>query len=290
MLAAASAEGRHDASRENHMDPNNPGQNPGGPPPPPSDPWGQPPAQQPPAQQPPFQQPAQQPPFQQPAQQPPAPGQPGYGAPPEWAGGQPGYGAPPEWAGGQPGYGAPPEWAGGQPGYGAPPSYGPPGTPYGAPPAWGAPPPQPSKSRVPKIIGAIVLAVIVLIAIGAVIAFISPNHAGQVLFTTDAPTSEGAKTCQVGHTVTSASVGDPIYAIYFFKNRLTNETVTLIVLKDGQQILSTPLSSDESNGIDCLEDYSNLGDILTTAGTYEFKLTTSSGETVSDGTLTIKQP
>ena len=46
----------------------------------------------------------------------------------------------------------------------------------------------------------------------------------------------------------------------------------------------------EVNGIDCLEDYTNLSDVITQngAGSYEFKLTDSKGNVVSDGDLTAK--
>ncbi len=235
------------------MDPNNPGQNPGGPTP---DPWAQPP-------------------------QPQAPGQPQYP-------GQPGYDAQqPPYDPSQPPYGPPP--AGQVPqGWGAPPpGFDPSQQGYGQP--WGAPPPAPHKSILPKVIGVIVVFVVGIFALLVVVGMLLPNHAGQVLFTTDAPTSGGAKTCQVGNQVTSVSVGTPVYAIYFYKDRLSNETVSLTVIKDGQQLIPpTPLGAEMTNGVDCLEDTSNLGELLNGAGTYEFKLTTASGDVVSDGKLTLK--
>jgi hypothetical protein len=49
---------------------------------------------------------------------------------------------------------------------------------------------------------------------------------------------------------------------------------------------TSTLTADQSNGVDCVESNANLSDLTT--GVYEFKLTTSAGDTVSDGTLTVK--
>ncbi len=237
------------------MDPNNPGQTPGQPTPPPL--WGPPPA----------------------------PDQPGYGAPPPPP--SP-YGAPP--APPAP-YGAPADPYGAPPApYGAPPApYGAPPAPYGAPPpAWGAPvPAAPAPGgkgrRILLIVGAVVVVIVGLIIVGSMLL---PNHAGKVIFTTEAPTAEGAKTCSLGNQVTTVTAGTPVYANFFYKDRLTNETVTLTITKDGTVLDTSTLTSDQANGVDCVESNANLGDL--DVGVYEFKLTTSGGEIVSDGTLTIK--
>ena len=127
-----------------------------------------------------------------------------------------------------------------------------------------------------RIIGGVGV-VILLIIIGAAYTLIAnPSHGGQVIFTTDAPTESGAATCQLGHQVTNVTVGTSVYANFFYKSRLTNETVTLTIIK----------TSDQANGIDCVESSANLNTL--DAGVYEFKLTTANGDTVSDGTLTVK--
>jgi hypothetical protein len=242
------------------MDPNNPGQNPGGPTP---DPWAQPQPGQP------------QPGQPQPGQ--PQPEQPGYGAP------QPPYGSQPPGYPPQQGWGTPPQgFDPSQQPYGQPP-YGQP--PYGQP-VWGAP--APKKSVLPKVIGGVVLAVVAVIALLVVVGMLLPNHAGQVVFTSDAPTTEGAKTCKLGTQVSSIKLGDPVYVNIFFKDRLSNETVTMTILQDGKKLSSIDLPAEQSNGIDCVEDYSNWGALLQAPGTYEFKLTDSKGNVVSDGTLTVK--
>jgi hypothetical protein len=250
------------------MDPNNPGQNTGAPTP---DPWGQPQPGQP-----------------QYPQQPPA--GPAWGAPPA--------GYDPSQQPAQPAYSQQPydPNAYGQQPYGQQPydpnAYG--QQPYGqqpyGQPQWGAVPPKKSKlPRILGIVGGIVVAFIVLAVVAALV--VGNPNAGKVVFTADAPTSSGAKTCELSNKVTSINVGDSVYMNIFFKNRLSGETVTLTLLKDGKEVDSIPYgTAAEVNGIDCLEDYTNLADVFKQngAGSYEFKLTDSKGNVVSDGTLIVK--
>jgi hypothetical protein len=250
------------------MDPNNPGQNSGAPTP---DPWAQP----------------QAPGQPQPPEQPQYPGQPGYGSQPPFGAPPAGYGAP-EGFGAPQGYGTPPQGFDPSQGYGPPPQgFDPSQQGFGQQP-WGVPAPAPKKSVLPRVIGAIAVFIVAIVVVGIVVGMLLPGNAGKVIFTTESPTDSGAKTCEIGPKVDSISVGTPVYAVYFYKDRLTNETVTLTIAKDGVQKYSLPLSSSETNGIDCLEDPSNLSEILTDAGAYDFKLTTSSGNVVSEGILTIK--
>ena len=132
-------------------------------------------------------------------------------------------------------------------------------------------------------VGVVVIALVVLGVIGYVL---SPKHGGQVIFTTDAPTASGAATCDLGNQVTTVTTGTPVYANFFYKSRLTGETVTLTIIKDGSVLDTSTLTADQSNGVDCVESNANLGDLA--PGVYEFKLTSSKGDVVSDGTLTIK--
>jgi hypothetical protein len=137
-----------------------------------------------------------------------------------------------------------------------------------------------------RILGALGI-VVVLIIIGAAYTLITnPSHGGQVIFTTDAPTESGAATCQLGHQVTSVTAGTSVYANFFYKSRLSNETVTLTIIKDGSVLNTSTLTSDQANGIDCVESSANLNNL--DPGVYEFKLTTAGGDVVSDGTLTVK--
>jgi hypothetical protein len=112
------------------------------------------------------------------------------------------------------------------------------------------------------------------------------GHAGEVIFTTDAPTTSSAASCDLGHQVTTVTAGTPVYANFFYKSVLTSQTVTLTIIKDGAILDTSALTPDQANGVDCVESNANLSDL--SAGVYEFKLTTSSGEIVSDGMLTIR--
>jgi hypothetical protein len=137
-----------------------------------------------------------------------------------------------------------------------------------------------------RILLAVAVIVVILVGLFVAAAILSPNHAGQVIFTTDAPTASGASTCQLGNQVTEVKAGTAVYANFFYKSRLSNETVTLTIIKDGTVLDTSTLTSDQANGVDCVESNANLGDLE--VGVYEFKLTTSKGDTVSDGKLTIK--
>jgi hypothetical protein len=124
------------------------------------------------------------------------------------------------------------------------------------------------------------------VALAVIGLVLNPGHGGKVIFTTDAPTSDGATTCQLGNQVTSVTAGTPVYFNIFYKSRLSGETVTLTIIKDGSVLDTSALTADQSNGIDCLESSANLSDLA--PGVYEFKATTSNGDTVSDGILTVK--
>jgi hypothetical protein len=120
---------------------------------------------------------------------------------------------------------------------------------------------------------------------------LNPTYAGQVIFTTDPPTSMSAKTCKFDHQVTSVTAGVPVYAVYFYKARLTNQTIALTVEKNGTRIAQNALAPMESNGVDCLEDpldVRSLGAIG--VGRYDFKMSIATGEIVSEGTLIVAAP
>ena len=139
--------------------------------------------------------------------------------------------------------------------------------------------------RLIAIFGALFLIAAVLSASIVAYSIPSPSHAGQVIFTSDVPTAASAATCQLGHEVTSVSAGASVYANYFYKSRLTGQTVSLSITKDGTEISHNVLSSLNSNGVDCMEDELDLNYLA--SGSYEFKLKTASGEVVSAGTLIV---
>jgi hypothetical protein len=148
-------------------------------------------------------------------------------------------------------------------------------------------PTTPAKGgKLKRILIACGVVLVILFGLGVAAALLSPSHDGQVIFTTDAPTSSGAASCQLGTQVTTVTAGTQVYANFFYKSRLTNETVTLTIIKDGTVLTTSTLPGDQTNGIDCLELSDNLSSL--SPGVYEFKLTTANGDTVSDGTLTVK--
>lgn len=153
----------------------------------------------------------------------------------------------------------------------------------------------PARGRLPRrvllISGGVVVTVACVIAAIVGLALLYPSHAGQVIFTTDPPTSESARTCQFDHQVTSVTAGTPVYAVYFYKARLANETIALTVDKDGTPIAQNALAPLASDGVDCLEDPLDLRSVgALGVGRYDFKMTIATGEIVSEGTLIIEAP
>jgi len=230
------------------MDPNYPGQAPGGQTPPPESPYGPPP-------------------------EPP----PGWGAPPESP-----YGPPPE---PPPGWGAPPESPYGpppEPPYGAPP----PG--WGAPPpGWGAPAPTARRRRLPAI-ALVVVGVIVLAVAGALILNMNGIQRGQVVFSTDVTATGSTTNCKVTNQVTSVSASTSVYATYIFKSTQGTDVVSIAITKNGQAFLSGPLPTTDTQGYDCFADTTDLSTVPNWGtGTYDFSLT-SGGGVIAEGVLTVK--
>ncbi len=248
---------RHRRQEEDRMDPSGFGQTP--PPPPP------------------------------PAPDAPPPPPPASDAPPAWA--QPGPDAPPAWA--QPGPYSQPGQPGpfGQPGapYGQPGApYGQPGAPYGQPAGmWAAPPPA-KRSRLPLVIAAIVVVLVLLAGAGLyVLGNMQVQDAGKVVFSTDQPVAGQNTGCKVDHQVTTIPAGTSVYATYIFSSRQGSGVVYLSITKNGSQFLpATAMDTSDTQGYDCFADISDLSAIPFDAGTYTFTLT-SGGQTISQGTLTV---
>ncbi len=262
------------------MDPKNPGQAPGEPTPPL---WGPPPN------------PEQQGYDAQPSPWGVPPSQQGYGAPPNPD--QPGYGNPPP-PPDQP-YGNPPPPPD-QP-YGNPPPppdqpYGAPQYPYappqgqygGPPPSWGVPAPTSRPSKLPRIIGALVV-VIVLVAAGLFVYSMTTGRSGKVVFSTDVPATGTHTGCTIDHQVTTIDAATPVYATYIFGSTLGTEAISISVTKDGQTFIpATAVSTADTNGIDCFSDTTDLSQLPNWGpGTYHFAAT-SSGTTEAEGDLTVR--
>jgi len=233
------------------MDPNYPGEAPGGQTPPPESPYGPPPPSWGPPPEPPYGAPP-----------------PGWGPPPESP-----YGAPPE-----PPFGAPPE-----PPYGAPPE-----PPYGAPPpGWGPPAPTARRSRLP-VIALVVVGVIILAVAGAFILNMTGIQRGKVVFSTDVTTTGSTTNCQVADQVTSVSASTSVYATYIFKSTQGSDVVSISITKNGQAFLSGPLPTTDTQGYDCFADTTDLSTVPNWGtGTYDFSLT-SGGAVIAEGVLTVK--
>jgi hypothetical protein len=133
--------------------------------------------------------------------------------------------------------------------------------------------------------GALFLIAAVLSASIAAYSNLNPSHAGQVIFTTDAPTAASAATCQLGHQVKSVSAGTSVYATYFYQSRMNGQAVAWWILKNGLPYSVAYLSAVNTNNVDCMEDGLDLNTLA--PGTYEFKLELSGGEVVSNGALTV---
>ena len=230
------------------MDPNDPGRAPDAPSPygaPPPSPYGAPPAA-------------------------PDGAPPPYGAPP-----QPPYVTPPP-------YGAPP-----QPAYVTPPPYGvPPAPPYGAPPpAWGAPAPTaPARSRLSRRLIVTVIAIVVVVAIGAVGLAVLNSDDGKVQFSKTAY-DQSKTACHMDNAITAANAGDTIFMIAAFKDTLeAGQSFTLTVTKDGQNSGDSGPTSLPSK-FNCYIEKTGLK--LTGPGVYKFTFT-KDGNVEAEGTLTIK--
>ena len=218
------------------------------------------------------------------------PGQtPGEGTPPVWgpppAPDQPGYGAPPA------PYGAPPAPYGAPPApYGAPPApYGAPPAPYGAPPGWGAPAPTTRPSRLPRVIGVIV--VIVALAVGgALLVALNGPSRGKVLFSTNVPTANNSN-CRVDNQVSTVSATTSVYATYIFAAKRASDSpaVQIAIAHDGATYLPpTEIPVIDTRGYDCFGDTTDLSSLPNWGpGVYHFSVT-SAGSVISSGDLTVK--
>jgi hypothetical protein len=218
-------------------------------------------------------------PAQGPADQTPPPDAP-YGAPPAPPYGAPPYGAPPYGAPSNGPYGAQPNGP-----YGAPPSdpYG--ASPYGAPPpAWGVPAAAPAGRGFPRRLLGLVVGIIVVIAIGVVVAVVLPNNAGKVMFS-KGQYAVGSNTCRFNAPVTEVTSSDAFYMIAGLRDDMQPaDQLTLTVTKDGKDYYTNTIPAGEK--FNCYVENGSIGPLE--PGVYDFKL--SRGATVeAEGALTVKQ-
>jgi len=193
-----------------------------------------------------------------------------------------------------PGEATPPAWgpppAPEQPGYGTPPPpppapYGAPPAPYGAPPpAWGAPAPTTAaKGGIGKRLIGIVIAVVVVLGIGAVASVVMPGNSGQVMFSKGSY-ALGTNTCKFDNPVTELTASDPIYMIARLRDDLQpTDQITLTVTKDGQAYFNNTIPAGKK--FNCYVEEAAVGPLP--AGVYRFTLSVG-GKTEAEGTLTVK--
>jgi hypothetical protein len=211
----------------------------------------------------------------------PTPDQPGYAAPPAFP-----YGAQP--TPDQPGYGVPPAFPYGaqptpdQPGYGVPPAF-----PYGAPPAWGVAAPTSKPTMLPRIVGAVVAIVVVVIA-GAFLYGVFSGGSDKIVFSTDQPVAGTSTGCTINDQVTSVRSTTSVYVSYIFGSTQGSDVLSVAITKDGQSFLP-PTVIPDTQGYDCFSDTTDLSQLPGWGpGTYHFVVTSSDGKTQATGDLTVK--
>ena len=128
-----------------------------------------------------------------------------------------------------------------------------------------------------------VIAIVVVVAIGAVATSLLGGGSGKVLFSTSAY-NEGSNTCRFDNAITTASTTDSVYVIADLKDTLkAGDSYTITETKDGQALPSTTLTA--SKEFNCYMEQGGIGQL--NAGVYKFTFT-KDGKIEAEGTLTIK--
>jgi hypothetical protein len=217
------------------------------------------------------------------------PQQPGWAAPPpppDWQPGPPPSNwqptPPPPYT--PPGY--PPTPQPGYPQVPPPPGYMPPGYyPQTPPPGYGMPSymPPPRKSRLPKIIGSLVLIIVLVFGSLLVIGYVAVKQdEGRTYFSLTAPGDQ----CDLPNHISTATTSDTVYFVANMKDTLaSSEEVTLIEKFAGAQVSSGVVPGDSSG-----QDFScvtyNHGLSFESPGTYTIELD-HNGKLEATGDITI---
>ncbi|HEX7611128.1 MAG TPA: hypothetical protein VF371_00040 [Candidatus Limnocylindrales bacterium] len=127
------------------------------------------------------------------------------------------------------------------------------------------------------------VAIIVVVAIGAVGLAVLNSDAGKVQFSKTA-FNQSKTTCHMDNAITTANAGDTIYMIAAFKDTLeAAQSFTLTVTKDGQNYDSA--STSLPSKFNCYIEQGGLKP--SDPGVYKFTFTKDS-KVEAEGTLTIK--
>jgi len=130
-----------------------------------------------------------------------------------------------------------------------------------------------------------VVAIIVVVAIGAVGLAVLNSDAGKVQFSKTAY-EQSKTTCHMDNAITTANAGDTIYMIAAFKDTLdAGQSFTLTVTKDGQNYGDPSAPTSLPNQFNCYIEHGSIKP--SDPGVYKFTFT-KDGKTESEGTLTIK--
>jgi hypothetical protein len=130
-----------------------------------------------------------------------------------------------------------------------------------------------------------VVAIIVVVAIGAVGLAVLTSDDGKVQFSKTAY-DQSKTTCHMDNSITTANVGDTIYMIAAFKDTLdAGQSFTLTVTKDGQSYGNPLPPTSLPNKFNCYIEQGGLNP--SDPGVYKFTFT-NDGKVEAEGTLTIK--
>jgi hypothetical protein len=129
----------------------------------------------------------------------------------------------------------------------------------------------------------VVLAVVVLIGIGAAISVVLPNNSGKVMFSKGSY-AIGTNTCKFDSPVTEVTSTDSFYLIAHLRDDVQPaDQIAIKVTKDGQDYFTNTVTAGTK--FNCYVENEALPPLP--AGVYNFSLSVGS-KTEAEGTLTVK--
>jgi hypothetical protein len=142
-----------------------------------------------------------------------------------------------------------------------------------------------ARKGLPRRLIAAVIAIIVVVVIGALALAVLRSDDGKVQFS-KTEYDQSKTTCHMDNAITTANAGDTIYMIAAFKDTLdAGQSFTLTVTKDGQNYGDPNAPTSLPNQFNCYIEQGGLKP--SDPGLYKFTFT-KDGKTEAEGTLTIK--
>jgi hypothetical protein len=130
----------------------------------------------------------------------------------------------------------------------------------------------------------VVIAIIIVVAIGAVGLAVLKGDDGKVQFSMTAY-DQSNTTCHMDNSITTSNAGDTVYMIAAFRDTLdANQSFTLTVTKDGQAY-GDAVPTSLPNQFNCYIEQGGLKPSV--PGVYKFTFT-KDGKVEAEGTLTVK--